>query len=222
MELPIFTSALTVFLVFFIFLILFHLALVWPRNRSKRFWKTVDYFWVSIALLGLFAAVATARKMSAESLNYWAEARVKGEKTNLISALRFGTSNAVCLSFVRTEYSPPDPELKRIQAEYNEQCDWFKRANQVLQSSINSSEVVRFEAVGSPPPKGGDNYAVPNFEDAVSRYNLSIVELANISEAAHNTPYEKSLALLAPLLFAVSIALRLAKVSGELRHERAS
>ncbi len=179
----------------------------------------MDYVWVSVALLGLFAAVATSRKTSAENLKYWAEGRVKSERTNLVSALRFGVSGAVCRSFTRTEFSPQEPEFTRFQKEYGEQCEWFKKANEKLLGSIENGKVIRPETIGVPPPRGGDNFAVTNFEQAASSYNEAVVEFDRVSEAALSTSNETSLAIIAPVLFAVAIALRLAKVTGEIRHE---
>lgn len=207
----------SMFVIFLAWLAVFHLTLVWPRNLSTRGWKFVDYIWVSVALLGLFAAVATTRKTTAEGLIYLAEGRVEAEKGFLRSALNAG---AVCRTFSRTEFSPPEPEYNRLQKGFEEQCHWFKQANEKLAESLALKEVIRPEVLNVPPPRFGDDFPVTQFEQTLSRYNEAVVEFDSLNAATGSTDLERLLILFGPLFFAIAIALRLAKISGELRHEK--
>ena len=204
-------------LIFIGSLVAFHLSLVWPRNLSKRGWKVVDYIWVSVALLGLFAAVATSRKTSAEALKYWANGRVEAEQSFLRSALKSG---AHCRTFVRSEYSPPEPEYSRLLKGANEQCEWFKRANEKLSDSITAKNAIRPDILNVPPPRFGDDFPITHFEQALGRYNEAVVDFNRLNESTQNTPSETGLAIFGPLLFAIAIALRLAKVTGELLQKK--
>jgi hypothetical protein len=42
--------------------IIFHTLLVYPKNLSKRQWKQIDYFWISLTALGLIGTTRVAEK----------------------------------------------------------------------------------------------------------------------------------------------------------------
>ena len=217
---PLWTSPGWIFAVFVSSLVVFHLMFVWPRNLTKRGWKVVDYFWLGVGLLGVIGSVGIGRQAIAENLLTTARARVNFFASEVESALRFGTSGAICRRFVRTEFSPPPEEFDRLQREFDAQCAWFTQAIERLKASpLAKREPLRFEDLGGSPPVGADRWTSEHAHETVSRYNAAVAELERLSHDAKRTDLELALLIVGPFLLVVALALRIAKVTGELRHE---
>lgn len=220
LELPFTTSLGWVLIVFLSALVTFHFLFVWPRNLTKVGWKIVDYFWIAAALLGVIGSVGVARQAVAQNLLATASARLETFASGVESAVRFGTSGAICRRFVRTEFSPPPGELDRIQREFDNQCAWFKDALEKLKTSpLMKREILTLENLGNPPPKGGDAWALTSLRESLDRYNNAVANFKRLSEDTRRTELESLLTVVGPFLLAIALALRITKVSGEIRHE---
>src|ERR1700729_4377011 len=53
------------------FLFLFHFLFIKWVPKSKRFWKKVDYWWVSFGIVGIIGATYSYRKESSIALQPW-------------------------------------------------------------------------------------------------------------------------------------------------------
>ncbi|TAM48409.1 MAG: hypothetical protein EPN55_00170 [Gammaproteobacteria bacterium] len=221
LQLPITPNPWWALVIFLVGLIAFHFLLVWPRNLSKLGWKVVDYFWLATALLGVLGAVGIARQSAAQHLLATANVRVEGAASIVESALRFGTSGAICRKFVRSEYSPPPEVFNRIQGEFDEQCKWFTMAWKRLETSPFAKRTsLTLQDLGNTIPRGGEEWAITYLRESLDRYNMAVANLERLIEAEKRTDAEKVLSLFAPFLLAIALALRVAKVTGELLHER--
>ena len=217
--LPLMTSTSAVLLCFLGAVLIFHFLLVWPRNIGKRCWKLVDYAWLSIAVLGVFGGVAANRKDAATSLRDMSSFRVAAAIDNVASAIEFGNSGAICRRFTQSEYSPPPDKFARIQDQYDLECAWFKAAKENMPSAIGKGEEVHLQDLGSIPPKDGDAFAIESLTKSLARYNSSIARQRSLFAESRETRAEETLRYLGPFLIALAIALRIAKVTGELRHD---
>lgn len=220
LRLPIFANLGWILAIFVGSLIIFHLMLVWPRNLTKRGWKVIDYFWLTAAFFGVIGSVGASRQAVAQGLLTTAHALVESSAAEVESALRFGKSGAVCRRFVRSEFSPPPAEFNRIQREFDSQCAWFTQAFEKLNTSpISRRQPLSLEDLGGPPPKGGDDWASTHFQETVQRYDAGIAQLERLLEDTRRTDLEMTLTVAGPSLLVIALALRIAKVSGEIRHE---
>jgi len=217
---PLWTSLGWLFMVFGGSLLAFHLMFVWPRNLTKRGWKVVDYFWLGVGLLGVIGSAGVGRQAIAENVLSTARGRVDFFASEVQSALRFGTSGAICRRFVRTEFSPPQAEFDRLQREFDAQCAWFTQALERLKASpFAKRERLSFDDLDGPPPVGADRWTSAHARETVDRYNGIVAELERLSRDATRTDLELTLIIVGPFLLVVALALRIAKVTGELRHE---
>ncbi len=134
------------------------------------------------------------------------------------TALHFGRSAAICRRFVRSEFSPPQAEFDRIQREFDAQCAWFTQAIERLNSSpFPKRQPVTLDDLGGPPPKGGDDWASTRVPGTIQHYNAAVTQLRRLSEEARQTDLELMLTAIGPFLLVIALALRIAKVSGEIR-----
>ena len=220
-ELPAITSQWWLLTCFMICLVLFHLAFVWPRNLSKTAWKYIDYFWLSAALIGVMAAVTVGRQHVANTLLEMARNYTDFSARTVVSALQFGTSEASCRKFVRTEYSPPPEVFERLQKEYDSQCVWFKNATKLLSTSpFSKRSTLTMNDLGAAPPIVEDKWPIANLRESINQYNAGVSEVARLTEASKRSEFEVVLMLLGPFFLAGALALRMAKNTGEILHEK--
>ena len=210
-----------VLLVFAIFLGLFHL-LVWPSNRSPSFWKKVDYIWLLTALLGVFAAVTFNRQSVAQNLLAIAKVRLDASAERVEKAVRFGASGAPCIPLLRTGSPLPTEVLDRMQRESDELCAWFREAaKRLLASPLPKRRPLRWEPLGGPPPKVED-LSVTELSRSTQEYNDAVSRFERLSAQIEKSELEFDFGLLSPFLLVIALAFRIAKATGEIRHERQS
>lgn len=60
------------FVVLILLTVLFHAILIYARPQSKKFWKRIDYFWVSLGFIGIIGSMTSLRKeFSSARTNYF-------------------------------------------------------------------------------------------------------------------------------------------------------
>ena len=217
--LPAITSTLWILATFLIALAAFHLLLVRWMPLDKLAWKKVDYVWLPLALLGVIGGVGSVRQEIASGMASTAESRLQFAAREIEDRLAFGRGPAICRTFVRSEYSPPPEEFDRIQRAFDEECKWFRAASERLQGTpFSKQEILRLEDFGT-PPSGGDKWAASSLQDALRRYNETVTKAKELSDAKRRSEIEFLLAIVGPFLLAIALALRITKVTGEIKLE---
>ena len=72
---------------------------------------------------------------------------------------------------------------------------------------------------GGPPVLGADQEVIQRLRDSVEWYRSCFVDHASLVRASRPSDLELILGIVAPFLFAIGVALRITKVTGELRLE---
>lgn len=220
LTLPWFTSTLWILGVFLLTLAGFHLVFVrwWPLDKVG--WKKVDYLWLSLVVLGLIGGVGSARQEIARGIAASAESRLESAEDLVEDRLSFGQSSVICRTFIRSESSPPPEVLDQMQREFDQECAWFRAASDRLPTTpFVKRQFLRIEDFGN-PPSGGDRSAITNLEYSIRQYNEAVAKVEKISNAAGPSDIEAFIQILGPVLLAIALALRLTKVTGEIRLER--
>ena len=219
--LPLFTSLKVVLLVFVGALALFHVVLVFTVKLNKKAWIWVDYFWLAFALIGLVGQVAESRRITAEGLRSMSEARVESNFRILRDRLDFyANSQAFCRQPVRTTSSPPEQEFNRIKIEFDRACEWAKEyASNVPRTVQPPFAEVAWDEFPSAQndPNSVTKDSVDSIHQSVEEYNLLVREHSKLTASQGKSEFEKTLAMLSPVLLAVALALRITKVTGEIR-----
>jgi hypothetical protein len=215
---PIWTSYGWVLMVFFASLAVFHVLLIFAWPLGKTGWKKVDYIWLSMGFLGVFAGVASTRQTFAQFQVASSEAKLKTAAGWIQNRAQFGVSVAVCGEFIRSVYSPPKEEFERIQREYDQLCKWFKAVNERLPREITKQEPLSMVDLGGyDPPRIRDSYPVESLQQAVNEFNLALALRDELRGLSRLNDFEFSLTVVGPFLIAIAIALRMTKVTGEIR-----
>jgi len=203
---------------FIFFLIALDLILVRWLKLGKIAWKRVDYIWLAVAALGLLSASSEARRLLATNLLENQKAFTATNYDFLRQQVQFGTGPAICRQFVRTQYSPDD--LEEAQKEYDLACEFYKS----LSASIPANVSEKFQPVEIPSnlkkPSVKDKILLEDFnrlDRLFGEYNQSRRDLEELIASQSRSNLEVAAAILGPLLLAFALALRITKVTGELK-----
>jgi hypothetical protein len=203
-------------------LLLFDLVLVRWLNLGKKGWKRVDYIWLGFTALGFFGAVSQARIYAAGAQVSQYQGRAAASLTALHDLVNMlaAKPGAVCRTFIRSEYSPPADEFAQVQREYNEACQWIGKVATNLPTQIQApAKPISREFLGSSPSvtTGDLRDIIEGVYRQLGYYNRDAALVAKLHKQAERTETENTMILVSPFLLAVALALRITKVTGELR-----
>lgn len=209
-----------VFLLFVIFLVFFHVWLVFLKPIGNIGWKVVDYIWLGVAVLGLIGQSAQVRQHWYASTNELLHYKIEATREELKRSADFSIGPAICRTFIRTESSPSN--LDQIQSEYNFACTEFTEITKQVRLAdkshyggfLNLLDTSKFRSKLTNP------ILIDTLENLVKAHQEFMNACAEERHAKYNmqsTSAEFALIVLSPYLFMFALALRIAKVSGEIR-----
>ena len=132
----------------------------------------------------------------------------------------FSIGPAICRTFTITEYSSKN--TAQTQAEYNFACVEFTKLTKEVRTSEENREVgfLNLMDVSQTRKKLTDSILIETLDNLKSAYDIFLNALDEKSYNKHQvqtTPYEFVLAILSPFLLMLALALRITKVTGEIR-----
>ena len=221
---PVTASLPTVIAVFVGLLLAFDIVLVRWMKLGKVAWKRVDYIWLGFGALGLISAVAQVRTASASAQvgMYEQRAAIALESVKSLTQLYASEPGAICRTFVRSDLSPPADEFQRAQAEYNMTCAWAKQTTVALEHSTTSPLVPIDRQALPPRPNVSDGALKDMFrglDHQLAYFDQSMKEFEELRDSIKRTSTEEGLVYLGPFLLAVALAIRITKVTGEIKLE---
>jgi hypothetical protein len=214
------SSACWLIVYFLGFLFLFHAWLVFWKPIGELGWKYVDYFWLLFALVGVVGQAAQIRQQWYSSAHEISNFRVASTLMSLKRTANLSIGSAVCRTFTRSEASPKD--LERVQAEYNLACSEFSRLTKEIIANSDSRDVAYLDMmdVSQTRAKLSDPTLVKILQSLESDHRAFVTALKERAEARHRagrTSTEAVLVIFSPFLFLLALALRITKVTGEIR-----
>lgn len=221
MSLPWFTDFKTIFFVFLIFLLIFHILFIKIFQFSSIAWKRIDYIWLSMAFFGMLSSVGSGREVVSKNMLELERNWLNSQRELIVDNLKSGTSIAVCRQFIQSQYSPPPDEFKKMQMEYDAQCEWFKNSHTRFQALQNDSNDLDLHTLFGVYPAGGEQDRYKSLLDLVNKYNLQLNSVKNLEVSARTTDFELFVRLLGPAFLAIALAMRMTKVTAEVISEKA-
>jgi hypothetical protein len=135
----------------------------------------------------------------------------------------YSQTSIICRKFVRSQYSPPPEDFDRTQREFDATCQWFKSVFEALPTTVPKDEIARVNFPSEP------NVSQPDLVQFISSFDLALNEFNRASrgekflrENSHETDADVMMALFTPILLAAALALRITKVTGELKLDKAA
>ena len=221
---PITANLVVVLVAFVVLLLVFDILLVRWKPLGKVAWKRVDYIWLGFAALGLLGSVAEVRMASASAQVAMYEVRVVAAFRAVQSLVNLdaSTPGAICRTFIRSAFSPPPDEFQRVQNEYNVACDWVKSVHAIV-AELSPSPPQRLDSTRWPPrPQVSDGALLDMFrglDRQMEYWSRSFDSFEAVRAKSRATAAEETIMFLGPFLLAVALALRITKVTGEIRLE---
>ncbi len=207
--------------IFVFFLFTLDIILVRWLKLGKTAWKRVDYIWLAVAGLGLLSTSSEARRLLATNLIENQKVFTAALYSHFQQQVQFGTGPVICRQFVRTQYSPEN--LDEAQREYDVACEYFKSLVTVLPATV-SEEFDRVEIPSSlKRPSVTDRILIEDFkrlDQAFGDYDQAQQVLEELVASQSRSNLEMTVAILGPLLLAFALALRITKVTGEIKLEK--
>lgn len=201
-------------------ILVLHIVLIWVWPLGKVGWKRTDYIWLTIATLGLISLSGELRRWVSSNRLELATARVQYSLDSLRSYLVKSPPTHFCTEFIRSELSPPN--LDDIQRQYHLACDWLRTAPAALPKNDDPPfQPLNFD--DTHVPKGLD---APVLVDTIKwirhlfeEYEQRRLSLIQTQQQTKQTDGEDAQRILSPILLCLALALRITKVTGEVRLE---
>lgn len=212
----------TPLLLFLVALVLFHVVLIYsPLRLSPRGWKRVDYVWLTMSVFSIVGFVSQSRQTINTNYTPWMERQVTNSGSFITSSLDDATKLACDVHFVKSEMSPPNFDDMVQQGE--RYCAYVHDLQSKFQPAIKENKPIEHDFASDPkyPLAYGADTNQPRIETWIQNYNHNLDILERVREAAQRWDAEIALALFAPFLIAMALALRLTKVTADLHQDPA-
>ena len=204
------------FLALTVVTIILHFLLVWPRNLSKTQRKKIDYIWISLTALGLVGATNTVRVNYNKARISLYDNSIPFRYHYVLSFLGPDGSTTICGSYVKDKYSPPD--FDSVVADQKRSCEWTKQVYNIL-SHVDTTNYHAIDTTKIPPlvTKEAAWFREMIFT-VIREYNQQVNEKAKL-QAELDDEFATAIQFYTPFFLILGLAIRITKVSGELRHE---
>jgi len=115
--------------------------------------------------------------------------------------------------------------MERVQREYNQACDWFGNLGSTIPRELPMPpKVISAASLPSRPntSMGDLKDMIDGFYRQLEYYNESIQPFLVVYNATRRSDFEDQLTYLGPFLLVLALALRITKVTGEIKLARAA
>jgi hypothetical protein len=200
-------------------LLVMHLVLIRLSSLSDVAWKKVDYIWLCAAALGLIGSSGKVDQFLSERYSHghgqWTANSYRFLRNSLINPV------GVCTIYTKSPNSPPD--FDEMAKENQELC---LKSNEIAKQMPKS-----FENGDYPPladtgfKRFGQNVKyetqfIANINRIADEYAADQAAFAQYKETSKPSDAEDVLTVLSPLLIAFALALRITKVTGDIKNAR--
>lgn len=202
-------------------LIVAHLILVtwWPLTDIG--WKKVDYLWLAVAGLTLFSATSTLRHNESRDAILFSQGYWSTLNQTILEVVHNDTHYTCDTHFIRGEYSPKN--FDEVGREFSHACNWYRAASKTIEAELRKPEPnLRPDLIRNPTETTN-----PTLRQGLAVLFHFLAMQAEVNSRrvvwrsmAQDDDWDVFRTRVAPLMFAVALALRLTKVTGEIRLAR--
>ncbi|MBV9249015.1 MAG: hypothetical protein JO227_07215 [Acetobacteraceae bacterium] len=210
----------TPLLLFLAALGLLHAVLIYsPLRLSSRGWKKVDYIWLTMSVFSIIGFVSQSRQTINTNYTPWMERQVRNSGSFVADALRDAAQLSCNVHFVKSDISPPN--FDEIVQQGESYCAYVHDLQAKFQPVVSDGKPIEHAFTSDPkfPLAYGADFNQPRIETWVANYNSNLQLLRTTKEASQRSDMEIALALIAPFLIAAALALRMTKVTADLRQD---
>jgi|ERR1044071_847098 hypothetical protein len=213
-------TPLFLFAVFVLLVVVFHVALIFWLKLTDETWKRLDYVWLGTAALALLGASAQADHFLSKRYLATFE-RPRTETAYKLLRATLDSYPGLCAPRQRSPASPPD--FDQILQEQESLC---KRAKEIaakmplkITDNFPPLEQTGYEPLGYEAKY--EIYYVREVSSAAEQYRQQQKRYVDFVAAGTPSGGEEIMTALGPLLLAFALALRVTKVTADIRSARA-
>jgi hypothetical protein len=204
--------------VFVLALVVCHVVLVYSRwQLSKENWKRVDYIWLTMTFISIIGLVSQSRQMLSTTYIPFAANQVRFHQQDIDRDLTDSAHLNCDFRFTKTPNSPPDFD-ESIQ-QMGEYCAQLRSLQRTLGPSLTARQKIDYDVSRDTEyPLAYDfSNQRARLKSDVESFNRNIEILQDLQKATGRSEAEQILVLFAPFLIALALALRITKVTADLR-----
>lgn len=205
--------------------ILFHVFLIYVGTQSKKFWKIVDYFWISLGCLGIIGSVNAVRKEFSAARSYSFEQPLIFNYESLAerSKANYKYYADTINGFKYSEF--PDQkeaqDFKKAGNFFRSYSDDILKYKDRILVDKNFHYIDTLKLSYNKFMRSTTNAYVKKTAE-LAGYHLKELERSGIEydendNLTHKNSFDWMLLFAAPYLLAIAIAIRLTKVTAELK-----
>jgi hypothetical protein len=200
----------------------FHLILVYsPLKLEKNSWKKVDYIWLTMSVISIVGIISQGRQILASNWIPIAEQQIMYRTNYVNQALGLFIDKGQNCNYqfvIGAESAPNTPETNKQMLQF---CYAMAKLRKSLEPLLKRSQSISLDIIQIPEYPLAIDFAYERdfIKEQVDSYNKSVQTLASLREAAGHSAAEIGLLMISPFLLAVALALRMTKVSAELRQD---
>jgi hypothetical protein len=204
------TSSWFAAIIFVIALVALHISLVFRNPLTKVGWKYVDYLWLSFGALGLLGASTQSREVAVGAYISFFD--------GYNEAIGDPVQKIVTSSVVLFCVGPTQGYTEDVKGSYEEACNWFKTIPRIEEPRTAWLPIARNQYPNRPVTIDRVvTSALRKFDEAVESHNEWVQHRSGLKQTTEKSRAEYILGLLSPILLAIAFALRITKVTGEIR-----
>ncbi len=201
------------FILLIVMTALLHTLFVFLFPQNKRFWKKMDYIWLGLATLSIVTASQKVRIVVYDNYQNRAESLTISSFSSLNNNVQFSLP---CKNFIKSEFSPEN--FDEIVAEYKRICTWNKGFESEI-AALNPKEFpdVMFKTPKAPIESVELNQYLEQLKKQIQEYEQYRTQMWEYKKQTEETALEQLLFFLLPVFLCAAIALRITKVTAELK-----
>lgn len=201
--------------IFIFFTLLLHLLFVVWFPLNLKIWKLADYLWLTLVFLSTLGLVGEAKQFRAENFRYESE----WAATQSLSDVRSWYAHYQIIICTEAKVLK---EKNLNGTEYHKLCDWLE--GRINDLNLMQNHKTAFPELSTALIEGLKLYStiIPRIEQKILTHRIAqyndkrILHLNNIKERKRTT-LQLIILIMAPVMFALALAIRFTKVTGEFR-----
>ena len=212
-------------LTIFISLLLFHIAFIWIFPQSKKFWKKIDYIWISLGVIGIIGSTFTLRSEYSKARNNLLEHYLTLDYNELINSVdwnkKYYSSNSTGFNYDEFEDQGKVEKFKESELFYESFSTLIHKLKDTIvkEKRVNYIDTIkiRFESFKIDIK---DDYVIQtseNVENSLKQLQTSKIQFVENIDLGKRNSISWTLLFISPYLFSIAIAIRLTKVTAEIK-----
>ena len=214
---PFFGSPLGPIAVFVAFTALFHVFLIYvPYTAlSRRIWRRIDYVWLCITFFSIVGWTSESRQNLAMDLLPQAREELEWQK-NFVRE-NFEIARRLSCTPFRAGNRHAQVHADMVGAQYRDYCTWMTESESTFIQASSQDREFSFAYENNFPLVANVDYEVAFLRWQIEEYHVMLGHAKELAASSVKSITEKNFTLLSPMLLAIALALRITKVTADLR-----